>query len=290
MNNLNKNYKLISKHQSGTNKNGIQKQDNSILDKVKMRLYKNLNPSGYYTPIKRVWNAIVKNQPEQFYDQGIEKTRNPNQNPNKEELKKLQAHNPFGDYFMDKDLENDLRNALWAKYLGLTDEQAGFKISDYIEESPYKPPHAKEGEKYYRFNPNLVQILHGDNVVEITPNEIQKSNPYKQEGIISLFQPDSISEKIYPKNIFGGDQTVMKTKDIPVGYKGLDKGWGLGYYTVGTGEDDQGVYSSYYDEWNLNPYKGESAKKHIPFLSNIEDISIIGNPIKLYDRKYRENE
>ena len=253
---------------------------------VKERLYKNISPSGYYSPFKRLWNALVKNTPEKFDipEDGLN-GRELKQNP-KENLSKLQAHNPYGDYFMHKGLENDLRNALWAKYLGLTDEQVGFKISDYIEESPYKPPHAKEGEVYYRINPNLVKVLHQDKLVEIVPNKKQIPNPYKKDGIVGWFQPDTITKTEWPKDELGGFMDKVRTGEIPVGFKGLAKGWGLGTYTVGTGQDETGTYSSYYDEWDINPFKGSSAEVNIPFLSKIEDISIIGTPIKLYDRVY----
>lgn len=262
-------------------------QQGGIINTIKERLYNNISPSGYYNPIKRVWNAVINNTPEKFDNEIDGLTGRQLQQNSKEDLAKYQAHDPYSDNFMNKNLENDLRNALWAKYLGLTDEQVGFKISDYIEESPYKPPHAKDGEVYYRFNPKLVQVLNDQKQVDLAPNKITKKNPHKQSGIIGWFQPDYVTEEVYPKNEFGGDVTTMKAGDIPVGYKGIAKGWGMGSYTVGTGQDDSGEYSSYYDEWDINPYKGGSAQTNIPFISNIGDISVIGTPIKLYDRKYK---
>ena len=41
---------------------------------------------------------------------------------------------------------------------------------------------------------------------------------------------------------------------------------GLGTYTVSLGEDENGKYISYYDDWDINPTRGLSAKYKIPFL------------------------
>lgn len=79
-------------------------------------------------------------------------------------------------------------------------------------------------------------------------------------------------------------------KDLPKGYLALDGGFGMGTYTVGHGADENGKYVSYYDEWNINPFKGKSADIIVPGISSIEDISIIGTPIKLYDRRYESLE
>lgn len=84
----------------------------NILDEIRLRLYKNINPSGYYTPVKRVWNAVVKNTPEYIEDPFSDFVGRKLEQGNIEDLKKYQAHNPREDYFMDKGLENDIRNAL----------------------------------------------------------------------------------------------------------------------------------------------------------------------------------
>ena len=263
-----------------------------ILKTIKQRLYNNIIPSGYYTPFKRVWNAVVKNIPEELDDPmwGHVK-RNPNQTNAKDthlltNYESLQEDNP---YAFNKDLENDIRNALWAKYLGLTDEQVGFKISDYIEESPYRPPHAKEGEIFYRISPKKYPLINdGQSIVEVIPNKQKVANKYKlnASGLQKYFMPDSVEIKVYPKNEFGGDITVTKLSELPKGHLALDGGFGMGTYTVGRGEDENGEYVSYYDEWNINPFKGKSANITIPGVSSVEDISVLGTPIKLYDRRY----
>ena len=247
-----------------------------LLTKIKQRLYNNIIPSGYHDPIGRTWNAIIHNQPEVAYDFGEQITRNTKQG-DKSKLIKLQTYSAAGNNFADAINTNDLRNALWAKYLGLSDEQVGFKITDYIEESPYKPPHAKPGEIYYRFNPELVQVLNAAQSVEIIPKTIRKPNPYKQK--YNPFSSDSIDVKYRP-------QQYTTIKELPEDFKALADGFGMGTYTVGKGKDENGEYTSYYDEWDINPFSGKSAKIKIPGIEHFGDITIIGTPIKLYDRTY----
>jgi hypothetical protein len=77
--------------------------------------------------------------------------------------------------------------------------------------------------------------------------------------------------------------------DTPLSYYFAD-------HTVGRGFDNKGDYVSYYDLWDLNPYKGKYA--HLIGTSNlvpkkikeIEDLSLgIGNPTEYYDRVYLDD-
>jgi hypothetical protein len=65
-------------------------------------------------------------------------------------------------------------------------------------------------------------------------------------------------------------------------------GGGLGTYTLSLGEDEKGKYISYYDDWDINPFKGISARTKIPFVSTIEDIVPGSNPFTVYGRRYYE--
>jgi hypothetical protein len=57
----------------------------------------------------------------------------------------------------------------------------------------------------------------------------------------------------------------------------------LGQFTVNRGEDKRGKYFSYYDTYDLNPYKG----RYSNFNFKTEDISMgIGKPYEVYDRIY----
>ena len=75
---------------------------------------------------------------------------------------------------------------------------------------------------------------------------------------------------------------------IPNRYLIKDIGTGLGKFTISISNDENGKYISYYDKWDLNPYKGEYSAADI---SNIEDLSLgIGKPFEIYNRiYYREN-
>ena len=66
-------------------------------------------------------------------------------------------------------------------------------------------------------------------------------------------------------------------------------GGGLGSYTISLGEDTKGKYISYYDDWDINPFKGLSAKLNIPILSKIEDIVPASNPYTVYGRRYYQD-
>lgn len=68
----------------------------------------------------------------------------------------------------------------------------------------------------------------------------------------------------------------------------------LGEYKLGLGEDNKGKYVSYYDDWNLNPFRGITSygSKLISALGldKIEDLSFgIGKPVEVYDRLYYDD-
>lgn len=68
----------------------------------------------------------------------------------------------------------------------------------------------------------------------------------------------------------------------------------LGNYTTGRGRDDNGDYVSYYDIWDLNPFRGITnvANKYANKvgLNKVGDLSMgIGNPLEIYDRIYLDD-
>lgn len=63
-------------------------------------------------------------------------------------------------------------------------------------------------------------------------------------------------------------------------------GTGLGTYTISLGKDANGDYASYYDDWDINPFKGISANTNIPIISGIENIVPGTNPFTVYGRRY----
>lgn len=58
----------------------------------------------------------------------------------------------------------------------------------------------------------------------------------------------------------------------------------LGNYTMSLGEDEKGKYVSYYDKWDLSPYKGKS--KTLDFISSVGQDLIGVNPAEVYGRVY----
>ena len=64
---------------------------------------------------------------------------------------------------------------------------------------------------------------------------------------------------------------------------------GLGTYTLSMGEDEKGKYISYYDDWDINPTRGISAKYNIPILNQIGDIVPGTHPFSVYGRRYYKN-
>lgn len=64
---------------------------------------------------------------------------------------------------------------------------------------------------------------------------------------------------------------------------------GLGTYTISMGEDKKGKYISYYDDWDINPTRGISAKYNIPILNQIGDIVPGTHPFSVYGRRYYKN-
>lgn len=65
---------------------------------------------------------------------------------------------------------------------------------------------------------------------------------------------------------------------------------GLGTYTVSLGEDENGKYISYYDDWDLNPFRGISAALNVPALSKYGDIVPGSHPFTVYGRRYYTDE
>jgi hypothetical protein len=56
------------------------------------------------------------------------------------------------------------------------------------------------------------------------------------------------------------------------------------------GEDDKGKYISYYDDWDINPFKGINARLNIPIISSIENVVPGTNPFTVYGRRYYTDE
>ena len=87
---------------------------------------------------------------------------------------------------------------------------------------------------------------------------------------------DDVIRDLIERQKTTGKNTLLVTGD----------GGGMGSYTLSLGEDENGKYASYYDDWDINPFKGVSASVNIPGVSNIEDIVPSSNPFTIYGRRY----
>lgn len=83
-------------------------------------------------------------------------------------------------------------------------------------------------------------------------------------------------------------QNQMKTGKNTMLVEGNESG--LGTYTLSLGEDENGKYISYYDDWDINPTRGISAKYNIPIINQIGDIVPGSNPFTVYGRRYYTDE
>lgn len=122
---------------------------------------------------------------------------------------------------------------LWGMYLG-----KGQKYGT-VKESQYKPSIGSGKGTYYSV-PKLEQ--------DIKVNEIKAKNldDFKNQVI----------------NLAGaGDVIGMNMTSEPDKKKGkfVSNIQPLGDATISTGEDEKGYYISYYDKWDINPFKGGSA-------------------------------
>lgn len=144
---------------------------------------------------------------------------------------------------------DNLRNPVYAKYLGLEDyvldNGKHSKVSDNLFISKFKPTHGDSTLTYY-----------------VSPSELDfKRNPLSDRNLAIA---------LAAKNHYNKDTFVSPAYDEV-----------MGNYTYSFGQDAKGKYLSYYDKWDLNPFKG----------SLYDDIDIaekygIGHPVELYNRRY----
>lgn len=119
----------------------------------------------------------------------------------------------------------------------------------------------------------------GESNFELSPYRPQKGKTY---DTVLRFKDESdiLSDQVLNQMLEYQKKTGKNSQLI----KG--DGGGLGSYTISLGKDEKGPYISYYDDWDINPFKGISAKLNIPIVSNIEDIVPGSNPYTVYGRRY----
>lgn len=147
------------------------------------------------------------------------------------------------------------RDQIWADYLNIPEEERHDLPSMNITTSNYKPTIGGENRVYKKIDLNDKEKL---NVIYDAlgnvPMGTNKVRTYNNNTLVNYFGP----------------------------------------HTIGRGFDpERGEYISYYDAWDLEPWKGESASGEYPLwqkaknLLGSEDASLgIGTPQYFYDRIY----
>jgi len=124
----------------------------------------------------------------------------------------------------------------------------------------------------------------------IPVSEYRPSSSKDQEAVYyrSPTSEETIKEKLkdpeFLKSFKPNSKGIMSLQDY---FSDTERGSGsnvLGKYTLNQGEDDKGKYVSYYDKWDLEPYKGSNET-----LNNISNKAqeLAGiTPTELYGRVY----
>lgn len=192
-----------------TNKKHLDNTKQTIIDKVRRRLYDNIIPFSYGHPIQRVYSALVKNKPSSY-----------------------EKMPDSGNY--------DALDEIYANYLQIPKYNRHY--DSVLKQSLYKPSKATDATAIY----------------------------------YSLPLEDKEKQRLI-KLAINGSASEVNTE--------------LGEYKLDLGEDEKGKYVSYYDSWDINPFKGVTSYSNkitsLLGLDKIGDMTFgIGKPVEIYDRIY----
>lgn len=144
-----------------------------------------------------------------------------------------------------------MRNPIYAKYLGLKDYYNGYSMvntDDNLNISNYFPTIGNKGNVYYK-------------------------SPTESDSYWGPFS-DAVLARAFKTRDNKGKNTFVSPHYDNV----------MGHYTTSFGKDKKGKYISYYDIWDLNPFKGTPIEN-----GDIGERYGIGKPVHLYNRKYYTN-
>lgn len=142
--------------------------------------------------------------------------------------------------------KDDIYDALWARYLNRTNEQAGYDVDSYFQPASYTLTKGKPVGKLYKLTPKAWK---GDD----------GANPLGDRQLYEMLKSGKKSD-------FGDGVGSTMT--------------GLGTYTRSLGQDEKGKYMSYYDEWDISPIGNKQGKE------GKDQSMGIGTPFSVYDRRY----
>lgn len=226
---------------------------------VQRRLYDNVDPrSSYKKPVKHVARALIGN----YSDFSTKDNEYDDYNRTLREG----WGSADGGKFQSK-----AHDELMAKYFGIT-KNLHKREGKSLKKSKYKPSlKTSNNSEYYALplrNDEIEGLLN-------TAYGTNQDNWYAKEAKANM--------------------TSMKYGENRLTDAGISKAGFhiLGDYTIGKGHDKQGDYVSYYDVFDLNPFKGtfaNYANNNNPLLSKVGDISSgLGKPVELYDRFYLDD-
>jgi|TARA_R110002153_G_scaffold130040_1_gene278935 hypothetical protein len=124
--------------------------------------------------------------------------------------------------------------------------------------------------------------------------QVSQTRPSNSTNPDAVYYNSAITEKSIKENLKNpkflksfkpNKKGVYSKTDYLVDNEGRGyDGNSLGNFTMNLGEDDKGKYVSYYDKWDLDPYKGKN--KVLNTISNIaQDIAGV-KPAEAYGRVY----
>lgn len=169
-------------------------------------------------------------------------------------------------------LSDPVAEAMWANYMN----QQNYYTKDSKQNISSLPVTGMLQKAQY--SPTIGTPKY-ENVYEVNPELLNTENAY--------YHPvnDDVLYDLVTKN--AADNSITKTS--------LHNN-SLGTYGVSLGEDENGKYISYYDDWDINPFSDNSYSKKDDesnlmkagraVLGGFDDISVVGKPFSVYGRRY----
>jgi len=147
---------------------------------------------------------------------------------------------------------DSLRVDLINQYAGLPQKY------NTLKPSVYKPTMGNKNDKYYS-SPIVERQLLSD--IDLVAGNVKMKPEFKTKQDLQNFV----------QKYFGGEKGKGNNYVTPIE--------GLGTATTGVGEDEKGIYLSYYDNWDLNPYHGNFADSDNSFEATNDKLgrAILGN-------------
>lgn len=203
--------------------------------------------------------------------------------------------NPSGGY----DIPNAIKNFILNNKRHITQLEPDLQFATYLN-IPIQNRHYKQElqKSIYRptKNDNKQDIYYTINLSDKNKQDIINYSNGLTDGFSRKFGDYKYNPKImyddYGHILYDGTPLKDGESKQSINIGGYHN---LGTYTISKGRDNKGEYVSYYDSWDLNPFKGLYGDRNNNFITklfginNKEDILPFGNPVKFYDRIYLDD-